>query len=690
MAIKGTAPAGALFVVLLTACSGGIEPAPEPVASVTIAPNNPTLVPLQTTQLSATLKDASGTTLSGRTVTWTSSAAGVASVSGSGLVTAASAGSANISATSEGKSASVTVTVLDGSLIGIAGGQATGASGKVTVTVPAGALPTLTPITIVPVPNPPSDPGLVPGTVYDFGPDGTQFTQAVTLRIKYDPTLLGPGANPAQFRVAKLSGTTWTPLAGSTVDVGTNIVTGLTSSFSEYGVVETPAPVQSVVVGGQGFIVVGQAAQFTATLSDAGGHVLTGRVVTWSSSNGTIASVSTTSGLVTGLAAGGPVTITATSEGKSGSAPVTVTAPVPPVFVTGRVIDYTTQNGIANATVTIADDAGVTVGTAVTRADGGFSSTGLTVLHPASGGFLQTQATGYVSARVRIQAFTPGGTTVTETVPLVPQSSLLGGISGTVRNARTSQPISGANISLTIVGDITFNRTTTSDGSGNFSFTQLQAGTYNLDATAGADFSIASRTGVAVGNSGVTPGQDIILSPFGEIRIVLTWGSQPSDLDSHLTGPLTGGGRFHVYYASRGNLTSAPFASLDLDDVSGNGPETITIAQITAGGVYRYSVHDFSNRASTTSSALGSSGAKVQVYDTRGVAHDFFVPGGAGTLWTVFELTGPPDNPVITPLNTMGFTDSSGGITSPPALRGIATDAELIGRAGQQRKTKPR
>jgi carboxypeptidase family protein/Big-like domain-containing protein len=679
-----------LVAMLLAACSGGTGgPDPEPVASVTIAPANPTLVPLQTTQLSATLKDAAGATLSGRSITWSSSATTVASVSGTGLVTAVLAGTTTVTASSEGRNASVTVTVRDGSLIGVAGGQATGASGKVTITVPAGALPTATPITIVPVPNPPVT-GVIEGTAYDFGPEGLQFTQPVIIRIKYDPGQLGSGANPAQFRVAKLIGNTWTPLPGSSVDVATATVTGQTSSFSEYGVVETPAPVQTVVVAGQGFIVLGQAVQFTATLSDAGGHALSGRVVTWSSSNGTIASVSST-GLVTGLAAGGPVTITATSEGKSGSAPITVTAPVQPVFVRGRVIDFTTQNGIANATVNILDNVGVVVGSATTQADGSFSSTALTVFQPASGGFVQAQATGYVSARVRIGAFTPGGTTVAETVPLVPQSSLLGGISGTVRNARTSLAISGANISLTIVGDINFNRTTTSDGSGNFSFTQLQAGTYNLDATA-TDFSIASRTGVAVGNSGVTPGQDIILSPSGgsEVRIVLTWGSQPSDLDSHLTGPSSGGGRFHVYFASRGSLTAAPFAALDLDDVSGNGPETITIAQFTAGGVYRYSVHDFSNRTSTTSSALGSSGAKVQVYDSRGVAHDFFVPGGAGTLWTVFELTGPPDNPVITPVNTMGFADNSGGITTPPAVRGSGSDAELIGRVFRQSKPKPR
>jgi acid phosphatase len=70
---------------------------------------------------------------------------------------------------------------------------------------------------------------------------------------------------------------------------------------------------------------VGQTAQLTATPRDASGTPLTGRVVTWSSSDSTVARVST-SGLVTGRAAGS-ATITATSEGKSGAAAITVTAP---------------------------------------------------------------------------------------------------------------------------------------------------------------------------------------------------------------------------------------------------------------------------------------------------------------------------------------------------------------------------
>src|SRR5207245_9530287 len=60
----------------------------------------------------------------------------------------------------------------------------------------------------------------------------------------------------------------------------------------------------------------------------ADGNPLAGRAVTWTSGNTSTATVNTT-GLVTGKAAGS-ATITATSEGKNGTATVTVMAPPPP------------------------------------------------------------------------------------------------------------------------------------------------------------------------------------------------------------------------------------------------------------------------------------------------------------------------------------------------------------------------
>ncbi len=82
-----------------------------PVASVTVTPATASVAVGQTVQLTATLRDANGNVLSGRTVLWTSDNAVVATVDGTGLVSGVSAGPAVITATSEGKSGSASVTV---------------------------------------------------------------------------------------------------------------------------------------------------------------------------------------------------------------------------------------------------------------------------------------------------------------------------------------------------------------------------------------------------------------------------------------------------------------------------------------------------------------------------------------------------------------------------------------------------
>ncbi|RKH47034.1 Ig-like domain-containing protein [Corallococcus sicarius] len=80
------------------------------VASVTLDGVPTGQVPVETTvQLSATLKDSRGATLSGRAVTWSSSDTSRAQVSDSGLVTALKAGQVTLTATSETKSASATL-----------------------------------------------------------------------------------------------------------------------------------------------------------------------------------------------------------------------------------------------------------------------------------------------------------------------------------------------------------------------------------------------------------------------------------------------------------------------------------------------------------------------------------------------------------------------------------------------------
>ncbi len=87
---------------------------PPPVATVTVSPASASVAVGSTVQLTATTKDANGNVLTGRVITWSSNATAIASVNGTGLVSGIAAGSATITATSEGKSGSSAITVTGG------------------------------------------------------------------------------------------------------------------------------------------------------------------------------------------------------------------------------------------------------------------------------------------------------------------------------------------------------------------------------------------------------------------------------------------------------------------------------------------------------------------------------------------------------------------------------------------------
>ncbi len=298
-------------------------PPPAPVATVTVAPSAPVLVPNQTVLLTATAKDAAGNTLTGRTITWSSSAEATATVS-NGLVTAAAAtGNATVTASSEGKNGSTVVTVNPGGFVGPQGGVVQGFGGTLRITVPAAALAAATALTVSQNANPPAHPKLIAGTAFDLGPNGTAFAQPVTLDITYAAGSLPAGAQAAQLRLHRFTAGAWAPVAGSTVNPATRVVTGQTSSFSTYGVIEIPAPVYSVTVGPAGPLTVGAERQMLATLRDALGNELTNRVVTWLSTTPATASVGPSTGLVTANAVGN-TTIRATSENVIGELALTV------------------------------------------------------------------------------------------------------------------------------------------------------------------------------------------------------------------------------------------------------------------------------------------------------------------------------------------------------------------------------
>ena len=108
--------------------------------------------------------------------------------------------------------------------------------GGVQLVFPAGAVTTATTITAEPSVEHASDATIVPGTVFDFGPDGTQFAEPVQLTIAYDPTKLPTGTVEGSLAVHKYYPDGWRLIPGGTVDLAARTVSAPITSFSIYAI----------------------------------------------------------------------------------------------------------------------------------------------------------------------------------------------------------------------------------------------------------------------------------------------------------------------------------------------------------------------------------------------------------------------------------------------------------------------
>lgn len=328
-------------------------------------------------------------------------------------------------------------------------------------------------------------------------------------------------------------------------------------------------------------------------------------------------------------------------------------------IVKGKVVDENNQ-AIEGATVTIGDSSAVTDSNGLYT----FTVTDSQVTIIAS-------KEGYVGAQTTMSV-TFDTTNYAENLKLVPEIHN-GIITGKVYDASVQNGIvAGAVINFRANGNTRTGEilaTTTSGSDGSYSVT-LPTGTYTAEGIKNG-YSKAYVTVVSQENEAQ---QNITLAParVGTV-FVLTWGEQPLDIDSHLTGPLDNGSRFHVYFSNmRAYDNGSEVANLDRDDVNSYGPETVTL-KVQKNGTYRYTVHDYTNRNSTNSNKLSLSGAKVTVYVNGEYRETFNVPVNVpGTIWTVFELNGN----TITPINSMDYKTSPSGIggTSSSTLN----DAILI------------
>ena len=105
-----------IFSATVSGCGGddgGGNVEPTPVISVTVTAPQPAIEVGGTVQLTATARDSRNLVVEGKSFEWSSSDGAVASVSSSGLVTGLTAGSAEITATTEGVPGSIDITVSD-------------------------------------------------------------------------------------------------------------------------------------------------------------------------------------------------------------------------------------------------------------------------------------------------------------------------------------------------------------------------------------------------------------------------------------------------------------------------------------------------------------------------------------------------------------------------------------------------
>ncbi len=241
-------------------------------------------------------------------------------------------------------------------------------------------------------------------------------------------------------------------------------------------------------------------------------------------------------------------------------------------------------------------------------------------------------------------------------------------------------PLAGATVTIG-------SRIATTNAQGVAAFSGLPAGlnsvsVYNTGYVAAAQSALmgcaeTNRVAVALSPSS---GQSGGLTS-GQFRVILTWGANPADLDSHMTGGVNADiwTRWHLYYA---DTAAGAVCKLDVDDRNGYGPETVTCPATGSttrlpDGVYRYSVHHYYGAGT-----IGTSGAGVRLEFANGTVYNYTPPAtgwtGSNNVWTVFELNVLNGAVTVVPVNSVTGGVSSGSVRSAKPMYGQPEAARLF------------
>lgn len=442
----GVVSARAVGAVQIAASAGGrsavatLAVVPVPVASVAVVPRNGTISVGATLALSAVTYDTVGAVLPGRQVVWASSAPQVARVDANGVVSGLTAGSAVVTATSEGHSGASTVTIT-----------------AAATTPPPATPPPTTPPPTTPPPTtpPPTTPAPVAGVTLVPGSGSIsigQSTQVVaTLRDAKGNVLSGRAISYTSSNSAVASVSATGLVNGITAGTVTITATSEGKSGTTSIIVTRPPPaaVASVSISlNSGSISTGQTTQATTVLKDAQGNVLTGRTISYNSSSTSVATVSG-SGLVTAVGPG-TSTITATSEGKSDTATITVTAP-PAAAVASVSVSPNSGAIVVGSTLSLSATTVDASGATLTGRTVTWSSSDPQIASVSSSGVVTAVAAGSATITAMSEGKT-GSAQITVTVPPVATVSVTPNtdtlqIGGTVALSATPRDGSGAALS---------------------------------------------------------------------------------------------------------------------------------------------------------------------------------------------------------------------------------------------------
>jgi uncharacterized protein YjdB/lysophospholipase L1-like esterase len=368
--------------------------APVPIDNISLSALTLDLVPAETSRLIAVPRDAGGGPLT-RTVTWTSSAPAVATVQ-DGLVTAVALGSASITASAEGKSATVSVSVEDGGLLVPAGGMISAAGGIVQLSVPAAAVGSTSRLFVRPATQYPPSTRIVRGSAFELQTDPTvpSFAQMATLSIRYDPAEIG-SEPPNGLLIYKAVGSGWQPLAdtkveNSVVNETTHTVSGAVSGVGTYAILVRAAVAAVEISPTSSSLRVRDVQAFSAIIKDGDGGIITGRAITWASTAPNLVRIDAGTGQATAVAPGS-TEIVATCDGVSARVSVSVTAGEPGKIRVGDGDGQSAQSGatlpIAPSVIVTDQDGFAVAGAAVTFSvvQGGGSITGANAVTDAGG-----------------------------------------------------------------------------------------------------------------------------------------------------------------------------------------------------------------------------------------------------------------------------------------------------------------